>query len=164
MVTHQHPDAALHAFEGAVRLDPAYGLAWAGLAHALARKYWHPESPEAAARYRARAMQAAEQALRLDANLAEAHEALSTIFRYSEAEWDKTIHESRKALELKPTLELPHHNMADRVLSSRPVRALGPGEPCRSPGQPGEPDACAAEPRPGCAVRWPVPGRLSVHR
>jgi TolB-like protein len=112
MVTHEHPDRALRAFEAAVRLDPKYALAQAGLAHVLARKYWHPESPEAAARYRARAMQAAEEGLRLDANLAEAHEALSTIFRYSEAEWDKTIDESRKALELKPTLELPHHNMA----------------------------------------------------
>jgi tetratricopeptide (TPR) repeat protein len=94
-----------------VRLDPAYALAQAGLAEALARKYWAPESP-ATAQYRARALQAAEEALRLDPNLAEAHEALSAIHRSSEAEWDKTIEEGRKALELKATLELPHHHMA----------------------------------------------------
>ena len=109
---HMHRDQALQAFEDAVRLDPGYARAHAGIAHILARNYWKPGSPETAAQYRARATEAAERALRLDPNLAEAHEALSTIFRYTEAEWDKAIDEGRKALELDPTLELPHHNMA----------------------------------------------------
>ena len=112
MIQHEHPDRALPAFEKAVRLDPGYARAHTGLAHVLARKYWHPETPEAAAQYRARALQAAERALQIDPNLPEAHEALSTIHRYSEAEWDKTIEESRKALALDPGLEIPHHNMA----------------------------------------------------
>jgi TolB-like protein len=105
-------DLALESFENAVRLDPGYARAYAGLAHALARKYWDPQPTEVAAQYRARAMRAAEQALQLEPDLAEGHEALSTIHRYTEAEWHKAIEEAQKALELDPALELPHHNMA----------------------------------------------------
>ena len=113
MIQNGPPDRALQSFEAAVRLDPAYARAHAGVAHMLARKSWgHAESPQSAAQYRARAKAAAERALGLDANLAEAHESLSSIYRYSEAQWDKTIEEGRKALALDPTLAIPHHNMA----------------------------------------------------
>jgi serine/threonine protein kinase len=112
MTREELPDSWLHEFEQAIRLDPRYARAWAGLAQAFARKYWHPETREKSARYRARAIHAAEQALALDPALAETHEALSTVFRYSEHEWEKTIEEARKALNLDPALELPHHNMA----------------------------------------------------
>jgi len=107
------PELVLKAFEDAVRLDPGYARAQAGLAHFLARKYWQPQSPEAAARYRARALQAAELAVRLDPNLAEAYEALSSVYRYNEAEWEKVIDASRKALALNPALAIAHHNMAN---------------------------------------------------
>ena len=112
MVRHDRMDQLIGEFENAVRLDPGYARAWAGLAQAFAREYWNTESPEAAARYRARAMEAALRAQSLDPTLGEAHEALSSVYRYSDTEWDKCISEGRKALELDPTLELPHHNMA----------------------------------------------------
>ena len=112
MVRHDGLDQLIGEFENAVRLDPGYARAWAGLAQAFAREYWNTESPEAAARYRARAMEAALRAQSLDPTLGEAHEALSSVYRYSDTDWDKCISEARKALELDPTLELPHHNMA----------------------------------------------------
>jgi tetratricopeptide (TPR) repeat protein len=44
--------------------------------------------------------------------VAEAHEALAAVYRYTEFDWEHTIEESRRALELNPNLELPHQFLA----------------------------------------------------
>ena len=59
-----------------------------------------------------RAEREAHQALKLDAGLAEAHEALAAIYRYTEFDWERTIQESRLAIELNPNLEMPHTYLA----------------------------------------------------
>ncbi len=106
--TREGTRAAVEAFEGALRLDPNYALAYAGLATASAN-LWLRFAPEAEIKsWKERAEREARRALELDSNLAEAHEALAAVYRYTEFEWERAIEESRRALELNPSLDLPH--------------------------------------------------------
>ncbi len=99
--------AAVEAFREALRLDPDYALAHAGLAMASAQT--SREAPEVeVAGWRKRAHAEARRALELDDGLAEAHEALAAVYRNTEFDWDRTIEESRRALALNPNLDLPH--------------------------------------------------------
>ena len=72
----------------------------------------------------------------IDPKLAEAHEALSTIARYTESEWENAIAEASIALALDPNLELPHHNMTTEFYHLGFSRYLGSGEPSRRAGEP----------------------------
>jgi tetratricopeptide (TPR) repeat protein len=60
----------------------------------------------------ARARQEAGRALQLDPNLAEAHVALAAVHRFQEYDWNTVIRESRRAIELSPSLDLPHLYLA----------------------------------------------------
>ena len=85
--------AAVKAFEDALRLDGNYALAHAGLAEASAQMRIR-FSPEAEVKlWEERAKQAANRALELDPELAEAHEALASVYRNSEFNWEQTIEE-----------------------------------------------------------------------
>lgn len=101
--------AAIAAFEEALQQDPNYALARSGLAIASAQMQLRYAKPSERKEWEQRAKEEAEAALRSDPNLAEAHEALAAVFRYSEFNWYNTIQESRLALELNPTLDLPHY-------------------------------------------------------
>jgi adenylate cyclase len=57
-------------------------------------------------------MHAAGRASQIDPALAQAHEALAAVSRYLEFDWENVIVESAKALELSPSLDLPHYNLA----------------------------------------------------
>src|SRR4029453_1048643 len=59
-----------------------------------------------------RAKQAANRALELDPDLAEAHEALAAVYRNSDFNWEQTIIESDRALLMNPNLEQPHYYRA----------------------------------------------------
>jgi tetratricopeptide (TPR) repeat protein len=59
-----------------------------------------------------RAERAARTALQLEPQLAEAHEALAAVSRGVEFDWDRTLEESRLALELNPNLDQPHYYRA----------------------------------------------------
>ena len=92
----------------------------------------------------ARAREEAGRALQLDPDLAEAHVALAAVHRFQEYDWDTVIRESRRALELNPSLDFPTLPRG-RVLPHRPARgaesaieaarqlnpetALNPGDP-----------------------------------
>ncbi|MDX2032977.1 MAG: protein kinase [Blastocatellia bacterium] len=83
----------------AVRLDPAYALAYAGLAssHYDASSTYTPPG-EAMPRVKA----AAERALQLDGTIAEAHVALAEVQGFYERNWAAAEKEIRRALELNP--------------------------------------------------------------
>jgi serine/threonine protein kinase len=104
--------AAIAAFESALRLDSSYALAHAGLAmaSALMRIRFSPEGEVKS--WEDRAHQEAQRALELDANLAEAHEALAAVCRSAEFDWDRVMAESRHALDLNRSLEMPHYYRA----------------------------------------------------
>jgi tetratricopeptide (TPR) repeat protein len=105
------PRVAVAAFERVLALEPGFARARAGLAVASARAYWSAE-PAELGQWAARAMDAAQHALDLDPTLAEAHQAIASVYRYNESDWMRVIEESRRALELDPSLDVPHENMA----------------------------------------------------
>ncbi|HEX6648393.1 MAG TPA: protein kinase [Pyrinomonadaceae bacterium] len=104
--------SAIKAFEDALRLDANYALAHAGLAEASALMRIRFARPEDVQAWDQRAKEAANRALELDQNLAEAHEALAAVYRNSEFNWEQTILESDRALVLNPNLEQPHYYRA----------------------------------------------------
>ena len=103
--------AAVQAFEEALRLDPSYALAYAGLSMASAEMHLRfAPAPEVHA-WGERAKRDAQRALALDANLPEVHQALAAVYGKTEFEWERVIEESRRALELNPRLELPYSHL-----------------------------------------------------
>jgi eukaryotic-like serine/threonine-protein kinase len=110
--TPQSTLAAIAAFESALRLDSEYALAHAGLgmASAVMRIRFSPEAD--LKKWEDRARREAQRALVLDSNLAEAHEALAAMYRNTEFDWERTVAESHRALELNPSLEMPHYYLA----------------------------------------------------
>ena len=101
---------ALDYFQQAVALDPDFALAWAGLARvhlAFAGNSWL--DPKEA---NAKAKAAAQNALRLDETLPEAHVVLATIKQH-EWDWAGAEREYKRALELNPSLIEAHNRYAD---------------------------------------------------
>ena len=95
-------------FQQAIRLDPDYALAYAGLAdsHLLMG------SVEYGALHPKEALQSAKiatlEALRLDGTLAEAHASLGYV-RLFDWDWSEAEKEYRRAVELNPNYATAHH-------------------------------------------------------
>jgi serine/threonine protein kinase len=111
-LTRESTLAAVDAFESALRQDPNYALAHAGLAMSCALMRLRYASEGQVANWEERAHQEAQRALQLDANLAEAHEALAAVYRSAEFDWTRVVEESYRALELNRSLEMPHYYLA----------------------------------------------------
>jgi DNA-binding winged helix-turn-helix (wHTH) protein/TolB-like protein/Flp pilus assembly protein TadD len=96
---------AIVCFEQAVRLDPNYSQAYAGLADAYAVTASgllpNERFPKAKA--------AAERALQLDETLAEAHTSLAFILYKFEWNWLEAENHFRRAIEINPSYALAHH-------------------------------------------------------
>ncbi len=88
-------------FQQAIDLDPAYALAYAGMADAyrtLPLAGWKVASKEALPQAKA----AATRALELDPNLAEAHIALGWVGFLYDRDWNSAESELKRAIELAP--------------------------------------------------------------
>lgn len=95
----------IECFEQALKLDPNYAQALAGLADSYA--LWNPEMK---ARERlAKAKPAAEKALTLDEQLPEAHASLGFIKYKFEWDWEGAERSFKRALELNPNYATAHH-------------------------------------------------------
>jgi len=92
---------SLDYFRQAIDKDPNYALAWAGLAdaHNLLGSYALVPMTESHPQARA----AAEKALQLDDNLAQAHTALATVLADYYYDWPLAEREFRRAIELNPS-------------------------------------------------------------
>jgi serine/threonine-protein kinase len=103
------PDArkAIEVLDQAVRLDPNYALAWAGLAHAHRYAGNWGRAADIHEEYR-KSIEAINRALALDANLSEAHSALCENKFYYEYDFVGAEHECRRAVELDPNSSLAH--------------------------------------------------------
>jgi eukaryotic-like serine/threonine-protein kinase len=110
---------AVEVLEQALRLDPAYARAWAGLAHA--RRYLinlgsvdqtdiHEETRKS--------MEAVNKALELDRNVSEAYSALCDNKMYYEYDFAGAESACKRAIELKPNSPLAR-NTYGRFLMSR---------------------------------------------
>jgi len=104
--------AAVKAFEDALHLDGNYALAHAGLAEASAQMRIRFSAEGDVERWDEQAKRAANRALELDPGLAEAHEALASVYRNSEFNWEQTIAESDRALQMNPNLDQSHYYRA----------------------------------------------------
>ncbi len=103
-------DATLTAvdhFNGALAIDPRYALAHAGLASAAARMRIRFSTEKDRGLWLDIAQREADEALRLDPDLAEAHESRAAVAREAEFDWELTMEESNRALALNPSLAQP---------------------------------------------------------
>ena len=103
---------AVAAFENALRLDPGYALARAGLAMACADMCLRFAPAADVERWGARSEEEARAALDLDSDLAEAHLARAAVARKREFDWNATVAASRRAILLNPNLDQAHFFIA----------------------------------------------------
>jgi DNA-binding winged helix-turn-helix (wHTH) protein/TolB-like protein/Tfp pilus assembly protein PilF len=93
-------------FRQAVEKDPAYALAYAGLADShIGLTFYHYASPHAAMPL---ARAAALKALEIDGSLAEAHASLAHVKANYEWDWVESERLWRKAIELQPEYATAH--------------------------------------------------------
>ena len=93
---------AIEAYRAALKLDPSYALAWAGLSIAYAHgtaQGWLGDNLDEGFRL---ARQAAEEAVQLAPDLAESHEAVGVIRYAREWDWKGAEASFARALELAP--------------------------------------------------------------
>ena len=101
---------AIDVFERAISLDSGYAPSFSGLAYTLAMVgfYGFVKPQQAYAQSRA----AAQRALTLDPNIAEAYVALAWCCLMFDHDWDEARRQILKAIELKPDLAIAHHGYA----------------------------------------------------
>jgi DNA-binding winged helix-turn-helix (wHTH) protein/Flp pilus assembly protein TadD len=93
-------------FRQAVEKDPAYALAYSGLADSyIGMTYYHYSSPQAAMPL---ARTAALKALEIDGSLAEAHASLAHVKTNYEWDWAEAERRWRKAIALAPEYATAH--------------------------------------------------------
>jgi len=105
-------------YQRAIAADPTYALAYAGLAETYVLFGWLSVSPPREGMPRARA--AAERALALDDDLAEAHAALGVYLSFYAWDQPASVRALRRALELSPGFATAHH-----WLGNIPLLAMG---------------------------------------
>ena len=95
----QHDDdRAIELYRQAIKLDPAYALAWAKLAMRYRSKAYFGEA--STAEVAPKAHEAAQRALSIDPDLAYAHRALGTIYRDLDWDWKGSKAEFSRAVAL----------------------------------------------------------------
>jgi TolB-like protein/Tfp pilus assembly protein PilF len=97
---------AIVEFQRAIDLDPTYALAYAGLADCYLVLEQYAAVPNREVLPKAKA--AAEQALRIDDSLAEAHTSMAAAYG-AEWQWTEGRREYERAIELNPNYPTAHH-------------------------------------------------------
>lgn len=112
---------AVQLFGQAIARDPGYAAAYAGLAncHLLLREY--ADVPDAEAYPRARA--AAQRALALDDNLADAHAALAFVSFYWDRDFAAGLRGFQRAIALDPNSAGAHHWYATALYHANRIAA-----------------------------------------
>ncbi|HSJ65862.1 MAG TPA: protein kinase [Gemmatimonadaceae bacterium] len=98
---------AIAHFQEAIELDPAYLLAYTGLADSYSILGYYNNSRPRDVYPRAKA--AASRALERDDTLAEAHASLGYVSVFFDWDWPRAESEFRRALELGPNYATTHH-------------------------------------------------------
>ena len=117
--------SAANAFQDALNHDPTFAAAYAGLADCYLLMPEFGGLPAAQAYPRARA--AAERALSLNPNLADAHRALGFVSFYWDEDVQRSDREFRTALRLDPSSPQTHHWYAN-ALATRGERSRAQAE------------------------------------
>jgi len=108
---------AVEAYRAAVADEPAYAQAWAGLALAQYAAAGYSDDAATIPRGQREAMDAAEEAVRLDPALAEAHAARGYLRGCYGWDWQGAEDDFRRALTLNPADDSTHERYA-RLLAS----------------------------------------------
>ncbi len=101
----------IEILEAVVRQDPTSALAHAGVAYGYANIVHTPSLPPVANPH-VRAKEAADIALRLDPELAEAHMAMGMYLAMYEWDFEGAERSLKRAIELNPSLTLAHYDLA----------------------------------------------------
>jgi eukaryotic-like serine/threonine-protein kinase len=91
--------------------DPAYALAYDGLADCLIAQAWYSFRPSKDVYPEAKA--AARKALELDESLSEAHASLAFVLTNYDWDWPSAEKEYKRAIELNPRYAIAHHWHSD---------------------------------------------------
>ena len=106
---------AIRYFEEAIRHDPGYALAYAGLADCYTiLENWSFLKPQEAA---PKTKEYSKKALEIDDTLAEAHTSMAVVWANS-WEWERAESEYRRAIELNPNDATAHHWYGHGVLEA----------------------------------------------
>ena len=129
--TSEQQRKALGYFEDAIRIDPSYAPAYAGLAD----YYWANQELRPIERM-PKAKDYAQRALTLDPNLADAHIALGAIYFHADWNWAAAEKEFKRAIELSPSDAEAHYlysvylaamgRQDEAVAESAKAQQLGP--------------------------------------
>jgi len=106
-------ETAIGYFEGAIKKDPSFALAYTGLADASLRMY--REKKDSA--WADKALSASQQADRLNDNLAEVHTALGSVYSAT-GKSAEAIAELKRALELAPNSDEGYRRLGDAYRAS----------------------------------------------
>jgi len=107
-------DFAIEMFEKAVRLDPDFALAHAGIANICGMMYeWHERDP----RWIERGVSECDKAFLSDPHLAEALAGRARLF-YAQGKYDEAIQYARKAIERKPDCEHAYNVLGRALMNS----------------------------------------------
>jgi serine/threonine protein kinase/tetratricopeptide (TPR) repeat protein len=106
---------AIEYFQQAVEKDPAYALAYAGLADSYVLLGWNSYLPPKNAFPKAKA--AAWKALQFDPDLGEAHTPLAAVLWLHDWQWQEAQKEFKRSLELNPTYPTANHWYAEYVMT-----------------------------------------------
>ncbi len=109
-----HLDKAGEMFEEAIRIDPNYALAWAGLTYVVVDTYWYVDKDE---KWIKRADETSRKAVELAPHLAESHGARGLALRADE-QFDAAEAEFEKAIAINPRLFEPVHFYAQMMRST----------------------------------------------
>jgi DNA-binding winged helix-turn-helix (wHTH) protein/Tfp pilus assembly protein PilF len=96
---------SIEYFERAIKLDPNYAPAYAGLAVSYATTAYREMAPPAEAGSLAEA--AARKALEIDDQLGQAHSALG-VLHFRNLNWSEGVREFRRAIDLNPSYSTAH--------------------------------------------------------
>jgi serine/threonine-protein kinase len=94
----ENNDSAIQVFQQALKLDPNYALAYAGLGDAYWKKYTDNKDPQWVQSSR----ESCEKAVSLDPKLAAAHECLGTLYSGT-GQYENAVTEFGNALKTEPT-------------------------------------------------------------
>ena len=106
---------AIEYFQQAVEKDPSYALTYAGLADCYVLLGWNSYLPPQEAFPKGKV--AANTALQLDLDLAEAHTPLAALLWLHDWQWDKAQTEFKRSLELGPTYATANHWYAEYAMT-----------------------------------------------
>src|SRR5215204_1306863 len=114
----QNIEMAIGYYQQAIAIDPDFALAYAGLADAYAQPSQQPGGMP-------KAREAAQKALSLDPNLAEARTALGRVLAIQEGDFVGAERECLRAIELNPNSALGHLNYGMHLTA---LAKFGPAE------------------------------------